>query len=968
MRVFVLVIVTVLISAQVKAQIFNIQNGTDVTCSGQFEDDGAGGGAYSDTDYTYTICPDNPGDVIQVSFQAFSLQTSANYQNSDFLTIYDGDNTNVLSLGSYTGSSLNGFDITGTVDNVSGCLTFVFNAQTGNTGGFPGWAAIISCTTPCATPTADSQIADPIPDDPMIQSVGVCLNQEVTFEDIGSTAGAGFTLDQYIWNFDDGNLDSLSGSVATHAWDEPGEYVVTLTVEDNNGCQSLNIQPLQVLVSTIPTFATDFTEEICLGNTGWLDGDPIQSETWTALPPVVFSGETFLADGAGFTFDNTIVFDFFEDGAVLENCDDLLQINMNIEHSYLGDLDISIECPNGTQVTLLDFDTNQGGGTFLGEAVDDPDSTTPGTGYDYGWAPNQTNGNLDDDANSMTMEFTNNDGGTENPFGGVVIPGIYEADGNLCDLVGCPLNGGWTLSIQDNLAADDGNIFQWGIDFDPALYPDVTTFTPVIGLEADSSYWEGPHIVSGSTTASGNYIEIAPPDMGAYEYIFYATNNFGCTFDTTITVNVVDSDADLIVTNDPTICIGGEATLEASSPDDDGTFQYIWDQGLGESDQVTVSPGTTTTYSVYLVEPDGCETAPQEVTVSYFDPLSITALSDTTICLNGNVSLNAGSASGGNGNYAYIWTFDGASVGNGANVNHSPPAAGTYCLTLSDGCETPDVQQCFDVSIEQPIPVLMSADMTEDCDPAVFTLVVVNDEADYALAQWEISDGNMAVGSEFIYEPAEPGDYDVTLTLTSAAGCVYVQDFPEYLTSHDSPVASFDADPQPTIVPQTEITFTDLSLGDIIEWEWTFDTLQNLGTSSEQNPVFMFPEQFGGLYPVRLTVTDDNGCSNSVTRIVEVIDVFAVYVPNAFTPNNDGINDVLQVSGSDIDNSRFLFQVYDRWGDLIFESTDINDPWLGEVHSGTHYAMDGMYTWRVVAHSQTSTDKIEQRGTVTILR
>lgn len=1242
MRTLLLFAAVLLTSTWSTAQVYTIENGTITACEGQMVDDGGpDGAAYTDTDYVFTICPDTPGDVIQVEFNAFSLQESANPANSDYLTIFDGDNTGELSLGSYTGNQLNGLSITGTVDNTSGCLTFVFTCNTGNTATFPGWVATIQCTTPCAIPLAASEITDPAPDDADVQTIGVCLNQEITFSDIGSTAGDGFALEQWIWNFDDGVVDTLSGPVTTHAFDDPGEYIVTLTVEDNNGCQSVNILPLQVLVSTIPIFQTEYTPQVCLGGTGWLNGNPVQSTTWTALPPIVVSGTTFLADGAGFTYDNTIVMDFFEDGAVLEDCEDLQSITINMEHSYLGDLGITIECPDGTTVTLLDWGANGGGGTFLGEAVDNGGSTTPGTGYDYGWAPFLTNGNLDD-GNAEQVTFTDNDGTavTNN----VVIPGLYESDGNMCDLVGCPLNGGWTINVQDNLAIDDGYIFEWGLNLNPELYPDITTFTPVIGLESDSSYWEGPHIIEGTVTADGNYIEIEPPSLGDYEYTFFATNNFGCTFDTTLVVEVVngpvvdageditlcgelqldgtivsneydlppcffnlyvtneagddwgwgsanvevvingvsegtyspagwpsvvnydipvatgdvieliytedtwggtgnfmvisddvgtelwtsevdpapgliytgsvlcsgpgqliwewtpadglsatnvpnpnveelpgtttytltaypdgqlgcatsddvtispafefsldsgDQDCNgndgfvlvdidgatgvapwdvelleggalqdaqstdggqiefpnlnpgtytvnvindqcvyentieitgpvtptLVLSNDTTLCVGGAATILALSPeDDDASFQYIWDNGLADGATQTVQPGTQTSYTVYTIDDAGCQSGDYTMTVSYFDPLFATVTTDTLVCAGGTVDLDVLTSGGGAGlGYTYDWTFNGGSVGSGNGITDNPVVGGTYCMTFSEACESPTAQDCFEVSIEAPLPVTIVAEDTDGCYPAEFDLAVGLDPSVYAVATWEVSEGTTAFNEEAItVNPPEPGSYDVSLTITSLLGCVYSGQFDNYLTVFEAPVAAYDAGPQPTIVPQTDIDFVDLSLGAVAEWYWVFDTTQVLGTSTLQNPNFTFPVDVAGIYPVSLTVTDLNGCTNTITRDVEITDVFTLYVPNAFSPNNDGINDVFQVFGSDVDSERFTFQIFNRWGEVIWETDNIEDVWLGNyTETGTHYVPDGLYAWRVVAHSKTTSDKIEKSGTVTVIR
>lgn len=534
-----IVIVALLLSAfgsELLAQDYPMSDTQITTCGGVFTDDGAGASYAVGQSYTMTICPDNPGDVISVDFSAFALYTSPNPNNSDYLSIFDGDNTGANTLGNYTGNALQGTPVTGTVMNITGCLTFVFSSNPNGPGTFPGWEGTISCTTPCANPTSASEIVDPVPQG-IEQSIGICLDAPVTFGDIGSAAQAGFTIENWIWDYGDGVIDVMTNSDdVTHAFTEPGEYIVTLSVEDNNGCRSLNLEPLQILVSTIPVFNTEFDSPVCLDEIHIIDANPIQSVTWTALPPQVVAGETYLADGAGFSYSTTLTFDFFEPGATLDDCADLESIFVNMEHSYLGDLGFSIECPDGTLINMLTFATNSGGGTYLGESVDDGFGNTldQGVGYDYGWSPTSTLGAIWDD-NFTNTTYTNNAG--VEVTANIVDPGLYESEEDLCNLVGCPLNGDWTFSVSDNLGADNGYIFEWGIDFNPALFPDVTTFTPVVGLQSDSSWWEGPNIIT--TSADGNLLEVSFDTPGFYDYTYFATNNFGCTFDTTITIEAM---------------------------------------------------------------------------------------------------------------------------------------------------------------------------------------------------------------------------------------------------------------------------------------------------------------------------------------------------------------------------------------------------------------------------------------------
>jgi gliding motility-associated-like protein len=561
MKICLLLSITLLLSGSAFAQINISAGGVVNTCNAVFTDDGVGG-SYSDTPYTITICPDNPGDVIQANFAAFSLQTSPGNGQSDQLYVYDGMDNTAMPLGPYSGSIAN-LQITATVNNPTGCLTFVFDPNGPANAGSPGWEALIACTTPCANPTLAAAIVDPMPTGTE-QTVSVCMGDDVSFSGMGSAPQPGFTINQYSWDFADGTVGS--GMNVTHAFNAPGEFLVNLTVTDNNGCNNVNVIPLQVLVSTVPTFTGMSDLTTCLGDTVYgivtvgdnvlLDdatniGGSASGTTWTALPPQVVVGQTYLADGAGFSFSSEIIYDFFEPGQTLNNCDDLWGVMVNMEHSYSGDVSISITCPNGTTVDLVNYPSG-GGGIYLGEPIDDfngADPTVPGTdpgvGYDYEWVTSSTNGTWTDAFNAGVGggNLVTNVG---TPAWNSLAPGQYESTGNLCDLVGCPLNGAWTFSVLDNLGADNGYIFEWGLNLNPALFPGITTFTPTIGAGADSSYWVTTGSDSGiqwieGISNDGDAIEIFPQALGVYDFTYHVLNSFGCTFDTTIQVTVTQA-------------------------------------------------------------------------------------------------------------------------------------------------------------------------------------------------------------------------------------------------------------------------------------------------------------------------------------------------------------------------------------------------------------------------------------------
>jgi len=135
-------------------------------------------------------------------------------------------------------------------------------------------------------------------------------------------------------------------------------------------------------------------------------------------------------------------------GLVINSFEDIPEICLNIEHSFLGDLNIELVCPNGQAVTLHEFTSGgSGGGTFLGEPIDDDMDTTAGIGYDYCWSTNPI-------YNTMTEESINYS---------TLPQGSYQSNDDLSNFIGCPFDGAWILIIEDHWASDNGFLLGWEI-------------------------------------------------------------------------------------------------------------------------------------------------------------------------------------------------------------------------------------------------------------------------------------------------------------------------------------------------------------------------------------------------------------------------------------------------------------------------------------------------------------------------
>ena len=532
--------------------VVSIADGTVSTCNGILYDTGGAGGAgyQNGENFTLTICPNIPGDVVTVTFNNFNLNTTNTAtppaNNADNISIYDGNSTGAPTLGTYTGNQLQGNIVYCTSGNLTGCLTFVFTSNNSGTGVF---SASITCTTPCSPPSA-LFTSPTVPQNPQ----KICDGETINFDASGSTPQGAFIITDYIFAWGDGTFDTLQTPFASHTYNSgPGEYLTQLYVIDDNGCINMNSEIIKVWVSTTPNFNT-FVDNpnLCLGESTCLDGSTITPVMYTPSPSSSLTGTTYLPDDPGACFDATLNYSFFNPGQTLNNINDLHGICVDMEHSFMGDLVATITCPNGTSVVMHQ---QGGGGTNLGHPMQVDDSLQPGTGLVYCWSPQAVNGTWEDNAQfGITPNTFLNNSGSQS-----LVPGDYESVNPLNPLVGCPLNGVWTLEFCDLWGADDGFVFDFWIDLDTSLYPSLTTFTPFIGSTGDSTFWTSSGQATTfitSTTADSNIICVTPTDTGSFDYTYYATDDFGCTYDTTITITVVPG---------PTVDAGIDTSLCAGS-------------------------------------------------------------------------------------------------------------------------------------------------------------------------------------------------------------------------------------------------------------------------------------------------------------------------------------------------------------------------------------------------------------------
>lgn len=209
------------------------------------------------------------------------------------------------------------------------------------------------------------------------------------------------------------------------------------------------------------------------------------------------------------------------------------------------------------------------------------------------------------------------------------------------------------------------------------------------------------------------------------------------------------------------------------------------------------------------------------------------------------------------------------------------------------------------------------------------------------VSSWDFGDnttGNGIGGTEHTFTAA--GTYTVTLTNT-ANGCSSTTTQTNYITVYPNPDAIFNASPQVLTQTETNTQFSNHSV-DGNSYFWTFGDGEN---SNLENPSHHYPE-IPGNYTVTLTVTSSNGCVDVATLIITIKDNKIIYVPNTFTPDGDEFNNVFApVVTAGYDTQNYSFTIINRWGEVLFESHDVNRGWDGTYRGKLVPA--GIYTWTI---------------------
>lgn len=752
---------------------------------------------------------------------------------------------------------------------------------------------IVTSDLGCTDTITHPVIVHPLPV-AAITAPAVCLNNPTEFTD-GSTVTSG-TVNGWYWEFGDGTSSNNQNPI--HTYNTDGTYTILLVATSNNGC----VDSTTVNVTVYPLPQAGFAnQDVCLNNlTTFTDSSSVSSGTIT-----------------GWSWN-------FGDGGT--------STQQNPSHNYAA---------YGTYQVSLIATSNFGCSDTISQAVNVFPLPVPmfsTAAVCYGTGTGFFNQTTISGGGNVTCYWNFGDGSTDtvlNPVHVFAAPGIYNVTMTATTMQGC--TGTITLPVQ---VYDLPMAYFNGTDVclnNPTMFNDASTAPPG-GILVTWNWTFG----DGGTSNSKNPIHTYTLP-GIYNVTLTVTSNLGCSDLYSDSVQVFKAPLPVISANygcitEPVTLINTEDSLNLSG----STFN--WSFGDGTTSQaispthIYQIPGHYT-ITLEVINPAGCRaTTTTDVDIYPAPDASFTAnngCAGTQVQFTNTSTISSGTIVG------YQWYFGDSTTSALANPSHTFTTPGTYTVTLiaiSDlGCTDTISQQ---ITIYY-LPVANFVNMNAaGCGPlpVAFTDSSFIQSGSITSWVWNFGDGEGDTIQNPVHIYQQSGAYTVSLTVTSDNGCTSTFTINNAVTVYPEPNAYFEPDPFTASILNPVINFNNLSTGTTIQ-SWSFGDGEH---SDEFNPSHTYADT--GTYEVILIVQNSFGCVDTFRQEVIIIPYTTFHIPNAFTPNSDGTNDVFTIKGVNIIDVRFT--IFNRWGDPIFTTSNgFTHPWDGSIDKSNDVAKEDVYVY-----------------------
>ncbi len=455
------------------------------------------------------------------------------------------------------------------------------------------------------------------------------------------------------------------------------------------------------------------------------------------------------------------------------------------------------------------------------------------------------------------------------------------------------------------------------------------------------------------TSTQLNDSTIKATGLTSGSYSCHIVSSLGCSFDTIVTL--IATNANPIATfGDTKACDGFTMPFTESSSTAVGILT-TWSWNFGDSSPLsplqnpTHLYANTGTYPVSLIvtNSNGCkDTMIKNVVVH---PVPNALFSTENVCKGSIVPFNdLSTIAAPDVLQFWSWNFgDATPLNNNQNTLHLYAAIGTYTVQLlvvsNFGCRD-SISKAITIN-PNPVVVFSTPD-TVGCNPLCVNFQNSSTIATGSNASllWNFGDGTTSAQASnhcFINNSVfTPSTFEVSLTVTSDSGCVSILAKNSYITVNPNPIADINVDKNVTSIIDPIITFTNLSSGENA-WSWNFG---DNTTSSIEAPL---PHSYAdtGRYQITLIVSNQYSCYDTTNKTIVIEPDWALFIPNTFTPNGDGINETFQGIGFGL--LEYEMMIFDRWGNKIYETKKYNDPWDGKANTGSEMAQIDSYVYLI---------------------
>lgn len=806
----------------VNAQTITLGSGSTTTftgCSMIVYDQGGLNGNYADNrDDQVTLYSSNPSqNAVQVEMPLSDF----NIHPTDTLFIYDGPNAvDSMLLAALNDSLIAAVSsptlcYSATVRNPSGALTI--RMKTDGSGVGTGFIMNTNCVAPCQRVNVmfDTLLSNKYPhlEDDGFYYLDFCPYDTLHLFAYGDYPDNNYSYNQndqtstFTWDLGLEVIDSVGYNALEYCFPEGRGYDVSLTITDSAGCFSRIPQVFRVRTSSNPIRGLVPMPEICSGQeleftTGYdyvsnIQVDTIGSQQATSL---AVTDTIFLPDGQncgqGCSYISPVTFTAFSPTATIQSANDILYVRLSIEHSYIGDIWIRLTCPNQQYVSIMrkynsgssncssQIPASEWGwvgsgnsssyfGNYYepdGSSYCDPNANQMGTCWNYCWS-NATNQGYQYSPGGYVYSNSNLINGSYCDSTNVAqMTNVFHPDGSFANLIGCPMNGTWSIEIMDGWGSDNGYVCGWEMALDPSLLPQDWSYQVTV----DTTYLVGPG-------ANGAYV--IPDTTGSIDYIVRVVDDFACIYDTTTTIQVTPRPLPNLG-DDFSICHNDMVTLDANYTAPNTT--YSWNTG-DETKEILVLTGGEYIVNVVTSNADNTLHCPGSDTINVgvfeaprfdFSDTGLEGCAPLTVRFDNNTTP-------ANTNFEWMILTEGGAMAYTSNLR-SPSFEikdpGKYSLylraTTADGCMDSVIYWNYLNVHAQPVAEFTAdpeISLMSDNDGRVHFInyadstLMADPESSF---MWDFADGetdSQNFAPDHVY--THWGDYNVSLHIETSSGC-----------------------------------------------------------------------------------------------------------------------------------------------------------------------------------------------------